>query len=413
MVFSPDAAPPANDAADADGAPHGGPASDPEVEPVAGAESPSVAQPDQENDGLIGGSLLADLESRAHSNQPAPHPVRPQELWHPDVTQEPVEIPPPPAEERIGQAELEGAENAPARFRFNRLKRVSPGETPAEPNVAPGADASTADAGGEGPVDDVLFGELFTSDRVPSSTEGLGSGAAPLVPTSGGITGGLINGPVRRNPRSSGRALRPLPERDLPPLARSDESDVAPVAVSAPAATSHDVVTDPSDEHEAAPPVDAPVDPTAATALEAEPLPFVVDADGVVDVDDGVIRLAPDADAAVTDDGSTLSVALTEGWCWVALDGDARTLTVAAGGIALQCPPVTTVLVTVDSTGRFVVVVRGEAILLAGDRRIRLRTGAMAFLPHGTDEAQVDVATDAEIASDDLVARNLELDANR
>lgn len=361
-----------------------------------------------EDDGLIGGSLLAELEARAQSNHPAPHPVRPQEMWHPGVTPQPVDLPAPPAEERIDQAELDGADTAPGRFRFNRLRRVTPGEATSAPSSTAGLGAPAADT--EESVGDVLFGELFTSDRIPSGTEGLGSGAAPLVPRSDGPNSGLINGPVRRHPRSAGRALPVAPEPNaeadvVTDQQDSDDAEELPAPDPDPAATAAAAAID----HDA----DPVVETTDVEAQEPEARSLDVAADGSVELDAASLRLDPDADVTVTDDGTTSSLTLRDGWCWAALGKDARPLTVTADGLVLQCPAGTTSLVSIDATGHFVVAVRGEAVLEVGGRRIRLRTGAMAFISHGATEAQVDVATEDEIAADPLVAHNLGLDAER
>lgn len=397
-VFSPDAAPPP---------PVAEPVSAPEADPSVPTEAPPADSGGEdggrEHDDLISGPLLAELEARVHSNHPAPHPVRPQELWHPDVTPQPVDLPPPPTEERIDQAELESTEGAPGRFRFNRLRRVSPGEAAVEPPDVPARGARVPEAEEE-PIGDVLFGELFTSDRIPSGGEGLGSDAAPLVPQPGGAPGGLINGPVRRNPRGSGRALTPRPELQPRVEVPTEQAETNPrdgLPVPAPMAA--------LDDHDA----DPVVEPTVVAEQEPVARTPAVDADGSVELGDASLRLAPDAEATVTDDGTVCSVALVAGWCWAALGDSERQLTITTDGIVLQCPEATTALVTVDDTGRFVVVVRGEAVLAVGSRRIRLRAGAMAFLPHGSGEAQVDVATEAEITADPLVTRNLELDAQR
>ena len=418
----------------APGSDHGGPPPAPVAEPAPPAETadaadagPALVDPAagkggdahaEQTDGVIGGPLLAELEARAHSNDPAPHPVRPQEMWHPGVTPFPVDLPPPPTEERIGQAELEGSDSAPGRFRFNRLRRVSPGEAPAEPVDVPVAE----EASGE-PIGDVLFGELFASDRIPSGTEGLGSGAAPLVPGSGGAAGALINGPVGRNTRNTGRALHRSPDAPRDRLAEEsadDQEDDAREPVPARPAPSDDPLQDSVDDqvpeavddHDA----DPVVEPTVAVEQPSEPeapqsTPVAVAADGSADVEDTSLRFADTADVTVLGHGATVSVHLVDGWCWAALGDGARPIEVVTEGIALQCPAATTVLVSVDDSGRFVVVVRGEAVLLVGGRRIRLRTGAMAFLPHGSEEAQVDVASEIEVAADPLIARNLGLDA--
>ena len=405
----------------------------PLVDPAAGTDGPG-GDADQSRDGLIGGPLLAELEARSHNNDPAPHPVRPQEMWHPGVTPLPVDLPPPPTEDRIDQAELEGSDSAPGRFRFNRLRRVSPGEAPGVPVAPPAAEVVSEDS-----VGDVLFGELFTSDRIPSATERLGSGAAPLVPGSGGAAGALINGPVGRNARNAGRALSRNPDAaSEPPGGESAEllEDVRE-PVPAAAAPSSDPPQDPVDDqipeavhdHDADPVVDTTVaaeqtsepgrteldapEPQLAGADAPQPEPIAVDADGSAEVDGTSLRFASDADATVVGTARTVSVQLVDGWCWAALGNDARSIEIVAEGSALHCPAATTVLVTVDDSGRFVVVVRGEAVLSAGGRRIRLRTGAMAFLPTGSDEAQVDVASETEVAADPLVAKNLGLDAER
>lgn len=367
-----------------------------------GSGTGPVGAQDGSDDGLIGGSLLAELEARVQSNNPAPHPVRPQEMWHPGVTPQPVDLPAPPAEERIDQADLDAGDAGPGRFRFNRLRRVTPGEASVE--ASGGSAAAPTPATSQEPVGDVLFGELFTSDRIPSGTEGLGSGAAPLVPRADGAAGALINGPVRRHPRSPGRALSSVPE---PP----QEDSVAPEEPLAgePDLSAADPPVMPIDDHHADPVVDA----MDAEEREPEVRALAVDATGSVDVADGALRLDANADATVTDDGTTLSVTMGDGWCWAALGDEARHLTIATDELVLQCPAGTTALVSIDETGHFVVAVRGEAVLEVGGRRIRLRTGAMAFLGHGASEAQVDVATEAEIAGDPLVARNLRLDAAR
>lgn len=354
------------------------------------------------DDGLIGGSLLAELEARVQSNHPAPHPVRPQEMWHPGVTPQPVDLPALPAEERIDQADLDASDAGPGRFRFNRLRRVTPGE--ASIDASGGSPGSPTPVTSEESVGDVLFGELFTSDRIPSGTEGLGSGAAPLVPRADGAAGALINGPVRRHPRSSGRALSSVPERSAADDAAPDEPlDGEAEAMAA------DLSVVPIEDHDADPVVEA----MDAEEQEPEVRALAVDATGSVAVADGSLRLDLGADATVTDDGTTCSVTMADGWCWGALGNDARHLTIATDELVLQCPAGTTALVSIDETGHFVVAVRGEAVLEVGGRRIRLRTGAMAFLAHGASEAQVDVATEAEIAGDPLVARNLRLDAAR
>ncbi len=51
----------------------------------------------------------------------------------------------------------------------------------------------------------------------------------------------------------------------------------------------------------------------------------------------------------------------------------------------------------------------GEGVVSRDGARVRLRRGAMVFLPVD-GEPQVDVAPDDEIRADPLVARNLELD---
>ncbi len=386
------------------------------VDPAAGKGGD--AQGAEHNDGVIGGPLLAELEVRAQSNDPAPHPVRPQEMWHPGVTPLPVDLPPPPTEERIDQAELEGSDSAPGRFRFNRLRRVSPGEAPVGP-----VDVPVAEDASEESIGDVLFGELFTSDRIPSGTEGLGSGAAPLVPGSGGAAGALINGPVGRNARNEGRALHRSadgPRDRLVEESAEGHEDDAPKSVLAGTAPSDDPrqdsvddqIPEAVDDHDADPVVEPSVAVGPPSEPEAhQPKPVVLDAGGSADLEDASLRFAETADVTVVGHDATLSVHLVDGWCWAALGNDARPIEVITEGLALQCPAATTVLVTVDDSGRFVVVVRGEAVLRVGGRRIRLRTGAMAFLPHGAEEAQVDVASEAEVAADPLVARNLSLDA--
>ncbi|QXC61570.1 hypothetical protein KSP35_01600 [Aquihabitans sp. G128] len=132
--------------------------------------------------------------------QPSPHPVRPQEMWHPQVVVAPV----PLTEERLDPADVLATDDGgtAARFRFARLRAVTPeGEELVAPDVA-----------GETPVRPAPRAEddLFATEPTPPAADpALGLDTAPLVPDRGPAVGGaLITGPVprrRRNDQAAGR----------------------------------------------------------------------------------------------------------------------------------------------------------------------------------------------------------------
>lgn len=365
---------------------------------------------------VIGQELLADLEARSQLGNPAPHPVRPSEMWHPDVAPVRVDPPAPAAEELVDPSDLEEGDEQPGRFRFNRLRRVSPEGGAADPvDEAPSGTSEErhADAdGGAGDqaqrsVGDTLFGELFTSDRMPPGTEGLGSGAAPLVPPASGASGSLINGPVRRHRRGSGRALPQLPEvQEEVEVPGSEVDQPVEKVVEEAVATASDPI---SEDHQA----DPVVPPTGEVDPEPGPRVLEVSPDGSVDAPGASLRLDVESEATVTHGPDGVAVSLGSGWCWAALEEDAPEVTVSSATASVRVPAATSVLVTMDDQcACFVVVVRGEATMTHAGRRIRLRSGAMVLVPLA-GEPQVDVASDDEIQSDPLVERNLKLDAAR
>ena len=136
----------------------------------------------------------------------------------------------------------------------------------------------------------------------------------------------------------------------------------------------------------------------------------LVAADGSVVTGTGSVRVAGPEDATASRGPDGIVVHLLDRWCWVRLDDLAPDLTVRASGTDLTVPAGTTALLSIDDDGaQLVVVLVGEAVVVRDGTTIRLRTGALAYLPTDGDP-QVDVAADEEIRSDPLVARNLRLD---
>lgn len=213
---------------------------------------------------------------------------------------------------------------------------------------------------------------------------------------------GLIVGPVGRSRARSGTDRRRNRHRTAAPLGRpltvpADRLDAA----ARPAGT---------------PPATVPEAPDPAPSLEGHedrPVPVLVAADGSVKIGPSSVRVAHPEDASASSGPEGLVVSLFDRWCWAALDEFGPDLAIRAGATELHAPAGTTALLSIDDDGsQLVVVLEGEGLVSRDGARIRLRRGAMVFLPVD-GEPQVDVAPDEEIRADPLVARNLELDALR
>ena len=138
-------------------------------------------------------------------------------------------------------------------------------------------------------------------------------------------------------------------------------------------------------------------------------VPLCAGPDGMVDVSTGVVRLGDPA-TQMQRHGDGLEIDLPLGWCWAARPEGAEPVTIVVPTGPLSVPAGTTALAVVEADqSTFVVVVRGEAVLLHAGGRVRLRAGAMALAPMGA-EPQVDIATEDEIRTDPLVTSNLALD---
>lgn len=154
----------------------------------------------------------------------------------------------------------------------------------------------------------------------------------------------------------------------------------------------------------------APVEETPVAVVD-ETVPVLVAADGVVGTGSGSVRVAGPDDASASSGTDGLLVHLSARWCWAALDDLSPDVVVRTDVTSLSVPAGTTALLSIDDDGaQLIVVLVGEGVVEHAGGRIRLRSGAMAYLPVDGDP-QVDVAPDDEIRTDPLVAMNLELDA--
>ncbi|MCB0975957.1 MAG: hypothetical protein KDB02_00730 [Acidimicrobiales bacterium] len=348
-----------------------------------GGELPSTlpAEPEEEiADGTYAGAMplsgVVDGVGRA-APEPVPQSDRPNELWHSfgghDTSTAPQLA---PFEETVGFAadgpgewstlEVAGTRHDSARpgtqFRLNRLRPVVVGPEPVM--------AHSGQAGDE-PRDD------------------------PPPSLSAGLLTGRPVGRSRVRPFVAGRAT------DFPGSGYSPRgSHVAPMSK---AGSAGEASREPEND-ETEPQSVAPERPTTVQVLIA--------ADGDVATGFGSVRVAGPEAASVTSGPDGLVVHLSEHWCWAALDEFSNGIVVRAGTTALTLSGGSTGLLSIDEDGaHLVVVLAGEGVVEREDETIQLGSGAMAYLPR-EGEPQVDVASDDEIKSDPLVARNLWLDAN-
>lgn len=383
--------------------------------------------------------------------QPAPHPIRPSEMWHPaELAPTPLgeESFEPVAEERVASADL------------------------MDPTYAPSTDvaATAADA-------PITAAAAAIDERTAAAPESeLVAGADVAVTGTAQASGGLVNGPVGRRVRRDRPTPRPkaslpvpdgvvpvddrgdrspLPVAPLPPAALPSRANrlpgvelpavpgsvvpppavpaaAAPVAPVAPEPVAAEAPTPPaSAEVAAAPapvaPVEAPVaaEPVITEPVAAEPVavapasaappapePLDIGRDGIVAAPGTIVRIGGSRRARASGTPDGVVVALEEGWCWASPgEGAAAALRIElpSGGLTIQ-PGATALAVVEADRSAFLVVAAGEAVLERdGDRQVIPRGTIVMIDPSGV--AQSDAASDAEIESDPIVAENLVLDA--
>ena len=393
--------------------------------------------------------------------QPAPHPIRPSEMWHPATAPGALSRDGDPSrEQRIESSDLTPGSGRFAQFRPAATEAqaeaaaAAPAARPAPAPVAPPAPApvapiAEAPRGSAAPAApphrpaQTLAGGLPVRDpsapNASSAADPASTHARSERPTG---PGGLVSGPVGRRPRPDrprpSLPLAPIRSRDLREPEERSPLPEAPLPPAAPPARHLDLgeaLATPApaaDEREAEAEVERPTDVVPVGALdthrpalpeplpvtEAQPLPprlIERSATGELDVEAPIVRLSEEAEARTTGTFEGVDVTLAAGWCWVAP---------AAGRVALpvriHIPTATLTfgdgssgLAVVEADGTtFLVVAAGTADLSRGADRLSLVTGSMVLLPHG-GRPQIDRAGEDEIAADPIVARNRALDASR
>lgn len=133
--------------------------------------------------------------------------------------------------------------------------------------------------------------------------------------------------------------------------------------------------------------------------------------DGTVALAAGVVRLAPGSCPEVSRLGGTVGLTLGSGWCWVASTATADPVLITLPTASLLVPPGGHALSVVEGDGSvFVSVVRGTSTLDRPGGTVALPVGTIAHLRRdGT--VHTDQATPEEMATDEILTRNLTLDA--
>ncbi len=221
----------------------------------------------------------------------------------------------------------------------------------------------------------------------------------------------LVGEPVsrRRHPGSSRRSLFGNP---LAPAPGGPDPQDGPPADGPPAAGPSSAVPGPTDGVVAGPdPGGDGSEPAPSTVAGLELL--ALGDDGMVALDAGIVRLAPGLRPEVTRLGGTVGLTLGSGWCWVASTATADPVLLTLPAASLLVPPGGHALTVVEGDGSvFVSVVRGTATLDRPGGNVALPVGTIAHLRNdGT--VHTDQATPEEMATDELLTRNLVLDEQR
>jgi hypothetical protein len=386
----------------------------PAVEPAPSAELPVDGVP-----GLLDAAPSGQYDDQIWV-QPAPHPIRPSEMWHP------AELAPAPLPEETFEPVLE--------------ERVASSELmdPTYRHVAE-------------PVADPALTAHLESELTAAADTAVGLGPS--------AEGGLVNGPVGRRVRRDRPQPRakaqlppvpasdeveldrgeqsPLPSAPLPPAALPTRSNRLP-GLELPATPSSVVAPRPAPvveprtvepvavepvEVEATPVAEpAPAPPVAevlATEADPEPEPAVpapapiaIGVDGLVDAPGTIVRIGGPRRARAVGSPQGVVVALDEGWCWASPgEGAAAPLRIDLPSGMLTVEPGATALAVVEADeSAFIIVAAGSAYLSRGGDGVTVERGTIVMVdPAGI--AHTDAATDAEIEADPIVAENLSLDA--
>lgn len=346
--------------------------------------------------------------------QPAPHPIRPSEMWHP------AELAPTPLAEESFEPVLE-----------ERVASAELMDPTYQPRLEPSPATETAPA-----VSDATTSHL-ESDLAARADATI---IEPIEPT-----GNLVNGPVGRRVRRDRPAARPkaslpppsshqpvdrgdrspLPDAVLPPAALPSRSNrlpgldlpATPSSVVAPrpaasAVPAAPVPAAPGTTAEAAPAAPVPVTAAPAPAPTPEPVAIAIGSDGLVAAPGTIVRIGGERRARALGTPDGVVVALKEGWCWASPgDGAAAPLRIDLPVASLTVDPGATALAVTEADGSvFIVVAAGSAHLERGGDGARIERGTIVMIdPSGA--AQTDAASDAEIEADPVVAENLALDA--
>jgi hypothetical protein len=379
----------------------------------------------------------ASYESDQMWAQPAPHPIRPSEMWHPaELEPMPLDELPPMAPAASAAPAAPVAPVAPVHEIDHAAPEVlspaasvsaaaSPAASSLEADLMARADLTVADPWSE-PLPTPPVGRRNRRDR-------------PTLPTSSAVAEVGVQALAEPRPATEagpgfgGDDRSPLPEAPLPPAAPI-AAPAAPVA--APAAPVADapaedvaVVADPEPTVAAAPVEEvvevakitevAPAEvaePAAEAAPESAPSvdgsPLEVGIDGMVPVSGTIVRIGGAGQALAAQTPAHAVIALAEGWCWVSpAEGEATTVVVDLGTVELTITAGATALAVAEPDGsRFIAVADGAGRLRRGDQTGPVTRGAIVMVdPQGV--AQIDQATDQELQADPIVAENLALDA--
>lgn len=415
------------------------PAPAPPAPPVVQEPAPVAGLPIDGVPGLLDAAPSGQYDDQIWV-QPAPHPIRPSEMWHP-AELAPAPLPEetfePVLEERVASSELMDptyrhvAEPVAADEVVAQLESELTAAADTAVGMGPAPDGSLVN----GPV-----GRRVRRDRPePRAKAQLPPAEAPeghAVPFDLGEQSPLPTAPLppaalpTRSNRLPGLDLPATPSSVVAPRSASqpvvEPRTIEPVPVEAAPAAQAAPITDPAPAIDPAPVTDAApapgpaaeaVEPVAVAEVAPEPAPpapepIAIGEDGLVDAPGTIVRIGGARRARAVGSPQGVVVALEEGWCWASPgEGAAVPLRIDLPSGMLTVEPGATALAVVEADeSAFIVVAAGTAYLSRGSDGATVGRGTIVMVdPSGV--GQTDAATDAEIEADPIVAENLALDA--